>query len=101
MHREVLANLESSGVPLGWRQSNWSVVEGLGRNTLGLVKPGSADSVLSVVCEAREAGDEIVIHLSGEPVYRILVASPNYSDQFDATIRSWLLDRLHEAITIT
>ena len=101
MHREVLAHLESSGVPLGWSQSSWSVVEGLGRNTLGFVKPGSGDRILSVICEAREAGDEIVIHLSGEPVYRTSVASPNYSDQFDATIRSWLLDRLHEAITIT
>ena len=101
VHREVLANLESSGVPLGWSQSSWSVVKGLGRNTLGFVKPGSSDSVLSVVCEAREAGDEIVIHLSGEPVYRTPVTSPNYSDQFDATIRSWLLDRLHESIKIT
>ena len=101
VHHEVRANLESSGVPLGWSQSSWSVVEGLGRNTLGFVKPGSADRVLSVVCEAREAGDEIVINLSGEPVYRTLVASPNYGDQFDATIRGWLLDRLHEAIAIT
>ena len=101
VHHEVRANLESSGVPLSWSQSNWSVVEGLGRNTLGLVKPGASDSVLSVVCEAREAGDEIVIHLSGEPVYRTSINSPNYGDRFDATIRSWLLDRLHEAITIT
>ncbi len=101
VHHEVHANLESSEVPLSCSQSNWSVVEGWGRNTLGLVKPGSSDEVLSVVCEAREAGDEIVVHLSGEPVYRTSVASPNYSDQFDATIRNWLLDRLHEAIKIT
>ena len=101
VHHEVRANLESSGVPLGWSQSNWSVVEGLGSNTLGFVKPGSSDRILSVVCEAREAGDEIVIHLSGEPVYRTSVASPNYTDQFDATVRSWLLDQLHKAITIT
>ena len=101
VHHEVRASLESSGVPLGWTQSSWSVVEGLGRNTLGLVKLGSSDSVLSVVCEAREAGDEIVIHLSREPVYRTSITSPNYGDQFDATVRSWLLDRLHEAITKT
>ena len=31
--------------------------------------------------------------LTGEPVYRTSVASPNYSDQFDATIQSWLLER--------
>ena len=101
VHREVLANLESSGVPLSLSQSSWSVIEGLGRNTLGFVKQGNADRILSVACEAREAGDEIVIHLSGEPVYRTSVASPNYSDHFDVAIRSWLLDRLHEAIKIT
>ncbi len=101
VHREVVDDLESNGVPLGWSQSNWNVAEGLGRNTLGIVSSGSANRVLSVLCEAREAGDEIVIHLSGEPVYRTLVASPNYNDQFDATIRSWLLNRLHDAITIT
>ena len=101
VHREVSANLESSGVPLGWTQGGWSVAEGLGRNTLGLVRRGSSDRVLSVVCEVWEAGDEIVINLSGEPVYRTSVDSQDYGDQFDVTIRGWLLDRLHEAITIT
>ena len=101
VHHEVRANLQSSGVPLSWTQSSWSVEGGLGRNMLGLVRQGSSDSVLSVVCEVREAGDEIVIRLSGEPVYRTSVASPNYGDQFDATVRRWLLDRLHEAITKT
>ena len=101
VHHEVHANLESSGVPLSWSQGGWSVVEGLGRNTLGLVRQGSSDRVLSVVCEVWEAGDEIVIHLSGEPVYRTSVASPDYGDQFDSTIKSWLLDRLHDAITTT
>ena len=101
VHHEVRANLESSGVPLSWSQGGWSVVEGLGRNTLGLVRQGSSDRVLSVVCEVWEAGDEIVIHLSGEPVYRTSVASPDYGDQFDSTIKSWLLDRLHDAIMTT
>ena len=101
VHHEVSANLESSGVPLGWTQGGWSVAEGLGRNTLGLVRRGSSDRVLSVVCEVWEAGDEIVINLSGEPVYRTSVDSQDYGDQFDVTIRGWLLDRLHEAITIT
>ena len=98
---EVRADLGSRGVTLIRSQGGWSVVEGLGRNTLGLVRPGSSDSVLSVVCEVREAGDEIVIHLSGEPVYRTSVASPEYGGQFDSTINSWLLDRLHDAVTTT
>ena len=101
VHDEVRAVLVSSGVPLNRSQSGWSISEGLGRNTLGLVRPGSSDSVLSVVCEVREAGGEIVINLSGEPVYRTSVASPDYGDQFDSIIRSWLLDRLHAAITMT
>ena len=101
VHDEVRMNLAASDVHLNRSQSNWSVVGGLGRNTLGLVRPGSSGSVFSVVCEVREAGDEIVVHLSGEPVYRTAVASPNYRDQFDAAVRRWLLDRLHEAITKT
>ena len=101
VHAEVRVTLESRGVPLIWSQSNWSVEGGLGRNTLGLKKTGSADTVLSVVCEALEAGDEVVIYLSGEPVYRTSVASPRYGGQFDATIRDWLLEGIHKAITAT
>ena len=40
VHHEVHANLESSGVPLSWSQGGWSVVEGLGRNTLGFSEAG-------------------------------------------------------------
>ena len=50
-----------------------------------------------MACEVWEAGDEIVINLSQEAVYRTSVASPNRRDQFDATIRRRLLDRLHKA----
>ena len=101
VHEEVRANLGSRGVRLNQTQGSLSVVEGLGHNTLGLVMPGSSDTVLSVVCKVWEAGDEIVIHLSGEPVYRTSVASPDYGDQFESTIKSWLLDRLRDAITTT
>lgn len=101
VHREVLAHLESSGVPLNLSRSGWSVVGGLGRYTLGFVRRGASDGILSVVCEAREAGDEVVLHLSGEPVYRTSVVSPTYGEQFDATVRGRLLARLHKVITIT
>ena len=101
VHHEVRANLESRGVPVGWTQGGWNVDKGFGRNTLGLVKSGSSDKVLSVACEVWEAGDEIVINLSGEPVYRTSVASPDYGDKFDSAIKNWLLDRLHDAIRTT
>lgn len=99
VHKEVRASLRARGVPLGGSQSNWSIVGGLGSNTLRLVRPGG-DSVLSVQCETLETGDEIMIRLSGDPVYRTSVASPRYGDQFDNTIRNWLLDRLHEAVKL-
>ena len=101
IHHEVQANLESSGVPLSWSQGGWSVAEGLGRNTLGLVMQGAYNRILSVVCEVKEASDEIVIHLSGEPVYRTSVSSPNYDETFDVTIQSWMVDRLHKTIMTT
>ena len=40
VHLEVRANLESSGVPLSWSQSNWSVVEGLGNQHAWFGKAG-------------------------------------------------------------
>ena len=47
----------------------------------------------------REAGDEIVIHLSGDSVYRTSLASPRYDKRFDETIQDELIARLDEAVT--
>ena len=55
--------------------------------------------MLSVQCEVREAGDEIVISLSGEPVFRTSTTAPRYDEPFDEVVRRWLLTRLHDAVT--
>ena len=85
--------------PLNRSQTGYSVVGDLGRNTLGWVRPGSEDTVLSVTCEVLEAGDEIVILLSGDPVYRTSITSPRYDSEFDEAIRERLIDHLHAAVT--
>ena len=54
---------------------------------------------MSVTFDVREAGDEIVIHLSGDPVYRMSLASPSYDGWFDKKIRDELIARLDEAVT--
>ena len=87
------------GFPVNLSQSNWNISETLGRNTLGWIEPGSDEALLSVKCEVREAGDEIVISLSGEPVFRTSTAAPRYGEPFDEVVRRWLLARLHDSVT--
>ena len=47
----------------------------------------------------READDEIVISLSGEPVFRTSTAAPRYGEPFDEVVGCWLLARLHDSVT--
>ncbi len=86
------------GVPMSRRQTGFHVTGDLGRNTLGWVMPGSDDDVLSVKCEVREVGDELVIRLSGEPVFRTSTETPRYGDRFDEVVRSWLIARSLSAV---
>ena len=90
---------KSLGFPVNQRQSNWGISGATGRNTLGWIEPGSNEAILSVTCEVRETGDEIVISLSGEPVIRASTTAPRYDESFDEAVRRWLLARLHDAVT--
>ena len=96
VHEEVQ---ESFGFPVNRSQSNWGISGMSGRNTLAWVEPGSNEAMLSVRCEVRETGDEIVISLSGEPIIRTSIAAPRYDEAFDEAVRHWLLTRLHDAVT--
>ena len=90
---------KSLGFPVNRSQSNWNVSGTLGRNTLAWIEPGCDEAMLTVKCEVQEAGDEIVVSLSGEPVFRASTAEPRYGQPFDEAIRQWLLARLHDAVT--
>ena len=96
VHEETRKSL---GFPVNQSQSNWSISGTFGRNTFGWIEPGSNEAMLSVQCEVRETGDEIVISLSGEPVIRTSTTTPSYDEPFDKVVRHWLLNRLHNAVT--
>ena len=96
VHENVRKSLE---LPLDVLQSGWSVSGGLGLNTLGWRETGSDDAILSVKCEIRETGDEIVIILSGESVFRTSISVPSYGDRFDEAVSRWLLLQLHDTLS--
>ena len=73
--------------------------DGVGRLKLSWRKPGSRDPVMSTTYEAREAGDEIVIAMSGETIFRTPISSPSYGDEFQQTVRARLLVQIREAIS--
>ena len=69
------------------------------KRTLSWRAEGSDETVLSVTFNVRETGDELVIDLLEEPVYRTSLDSPHYGDRFDDAMRHVLIARLHEAVT--
>ena len=89
---------ESAGVSLIAVQHGFQGVRDTKR-TLSWKAEGSDETVLSVTFDVREAGDELVTALSGEPVYRTSLASPRYEDPFDDALREVLTTRLFEAVT--
>ena len=89
---------ETTGITLETERHGFSGVRDTKR-TLSWRRPGSEETVLSVTFDVREAGDEIVLHLSGDPVYRTSLASPHYDERFDEAIRDELIARLDEAAT--
>lgn len=89
----------SFGGALVLSQTGFGVTGEVGRNTLFWCRPGSSDQVLSTTYEARETGDEIVICMSGETVFRTLAADPKYDDEFQSSVHKWLLARLRAAVS--
>ena len=77
---------ESTAINLNTVQHGYKGVRDTKR-TLSWIRPGSEETVLSVTFDVREAGDEIVIDLSGEPMYRTSLASPSYEGRFDEAMR--------------
>ncbi|KQN88861.1 protein kinase [Sphingomonas sp. Leaf67] len=57
-----------------------------------------SDPFLSTTCEATQAGDEVVVRLSGETVHRTPIASPDFGGQMASAIRTWVLARIRRAL---
>ena len=86
------------GIPIS-RRSDYRIDGQIGKEMSHWLKREDDRPVLSTTYEVQEVGDEIVIQLSGEPIYRTSIGSPRYDDQFVEVIRGQLIDRLHKAVT--
>ncbi|PWB94098.1 serine/threonine protein kinase [Methylosinus sporium] len=95
LYKEVQNELEGT---LALSQTGMHITSEFGRNTLFWSRRGSSDRVLSTTYEVLEAGDEIIIRMSTESVYRTPLAEPSYETPFRDAVRSWLLARLNSAL---
>jgi serine/threonine-protein kinase len=86
------------GALLELQQTNYAIDGGRATNTLRWTRLGTRDVVASITYEIVEAGDEQVVRLSGEIVYRTNLLSPDYEDTFRETIRAWVTARIVAAL---
>ena len=84
---------------LGLIQTGHHVAGDSGRNTLIWKRPGSDDRLVSTTYEAIEAGDELIVRMSGETVFRTPISLPSYGDEFRSAVRAWVLSRVRNAIS--
>ena len=96
VHYEVQKSLRGH---LDLVQTGYGIAGEVGTITLFWQRLGSNERVMSTTCEAREAGDEIIIHMSGETIFRTPIALPRYGDEFQQTVSEWLLARIRVAIS--
>ena len=96
VHREVEITLRGA---LTLSQTAWNVAGDVGRNTLFWSRTASSDRLVSTTYEAKLVGDEIIISMSDEPVFRVPVENPKYEEDFRSSVRSWILARIRAALS--
>lgn len=79
-------------------QTAWSVTGEKGQNTLFWSRRGATDRFLSVTYEVVPAGEELLLRMAGETVYRTDLTEPDYSDAFQTAIKTWLVSKLRTAL---
>lgn len=95
VHREIQKSLHGG---LGLSETGYGISGDSGTYTFFWTKLGSDERLMTTKCEVIEAGDEIVIRLSGETVYRSPIAASHYGEEFRQAIEEWLLGKLRGAI---
>lgn len=90
---------QSLGGSLSISQTGHMVTGERGQNTLLWSRQGSTDRILSVTYEFVPAGEELVLRMSGETVYRTDLAEPSYGDDFQSAVRTWLAARLRAVLS--
>ncbi len=90
---------QSIGGSLSISQTNWTVNGEIGQNTLCWSRQGSADYILTVTYEFVPAGEELLLRMSGETVYRTDLTEPVYGDDFQNAVQTWLAARLRNVLS--
>lgn len=61
-------------------------------------KDTSGESIMETTCEAMIYGDELVIKIENEPIYRTAIEQPVYDQEFTQAIENWLYGRINIAL---
>lgn len=79
-------------------QSGMSNTGETASNTLTFSRQKSSDRILTVTYETIAAGDELVIRMRGDAVYRTDLAKPEYGEDFFQSIQAWLVAQLRSVL---
>ncbi|MBP6819300.1 MAG: protein kinase [Ferrovibrio sp.] len=90
---------QSIGNSLSISQTGWDVTGERGQNTLFWSRHGSSDRILSVTYQVVPTGEELLVRMAGETVYRTDLTKPEYSDDFHRAVQAWLASRLRAALS--
>lgn len=90
---------QSIGGSLSVTQGGWNVTGERGQNTLFWTRQGSSDRILTVTNEIVVTGEELLVKMSGETIYRTDRGKPDYDDSFHSSVQEWLAARLRAALT--
>lgn len=90
---------QSIGGNLSSGQTGWAVTGESGQSTLFWTRPGSSDRLLSVTYQLVPTGEELIVRMSGETVYRTDLVQPDYGESFHAAVTGWLAARLRATLS--
>ncbi|ESY16956.1 protein kinase [Mesorhizobium sp. LNJC394B00] len=96
VYNQLLARIAQS---LTLTQTNFNVGDEVGANTLYLTKRGSIDYLLTTTYEIRVVGDELVLQMSGDDIYRTNLANPSWDGDFDSIVSKWLSGQIKIALS--
>lgn len=98
--QQVFSEVQKSlGGSLSLVQTGWDVTGESGKNTLFWTRHGSSDRIMSVTYEIVPAGDELLVRMAGETVYRTNSAQPDFGETFRDAVKGWLAARLRAALS--
>jgi serine/threonine-protein kinase len=95
VYSQLLAKI---GQSLTYSQTNFHVADEVGANTLYLGKLGSANRLLTTTYDIKVAGDELVLSMSGDTIYRTSLTNPRWDGDFSSIVSKWLVRQFSLAI---